>query len=564
MKKTIKLKKMALLCLTLIGWAGAAQAETVNVSTQAEFASAYKTAANATEGTETTIVMAAGNYDGTYIRWQQLEIPMVRKVTLQAADGAAVSLKIKVNSYEANRSGSLIFDGIKIIPSVPDFISMGNNTSNIGDIIFRNCEITSDGSFTRCLVIGGNAANTINSIQIDNCRIHDCGTGYNFIYSDHIVKSVSVTNSTLYNYGGESLFFAKNISTELAFNFTFCNNTVYQWANTSSSRRAFAAVGDKLSSSSTFTFKDNIICGYNGYTEGSTVTNDNFVLVQTQNGGTINILNNILLGFKNNDTTPNKDKTIWGTGNPVKTITNAWPYDGDLSTTFGFDKIPFADAANGDFTLDITNYPKLATCSSVGSLIGAPQHGKYVLTVSDAKAATLTLPFATTIPDGVEAYTLSYTSGDKATATPVATTLPAHTPVLINADGGSYTFTATGTVESEAVTTPQSGSLIGAYVLTNVPTDSYVLQNNNDKVGFYKVTSEAPQQINPFRAYLTAGSEARMLGIGFDGEITGISALQNDTERMADDRIFYDLQGRRVAQPSKGLYIVNGKKVMVK
>ena len=177
---------------------------------------------------------------------------------------------------------------------------------------------------------------------------------------------------------------------------------------------------------------------------------------------------------------------------------------------------------------------------------------------------TLTLPFATTIPDGVEAYTLSYTSGDKATATPVATTLPAHTPVLINADGGSYTFTATGTVESEAVTTPQSGSLIGAYVLTNVPTDSYVLQNNNDKVGFYKVTSEAPQQINPFRAYLTAGSEARMLGIGFDGEITGISALQNDTERMADDRIFYDLQGRRVAQPSKGLYIVNGKKVMVK
>lgn len=83
MKKPIKLKKMALLCLTLIGWAGAAQAETVNVSTQAEFASAYKTAANATDGTETTIVMAAGNYDGTDIRWQQLEIPMVRKVTLK-------------------------------------------------------------------------------------------------------------------------------------------------------------------------------------------------------------------------------------------------------------------------------------------------------------------------------------------------------------------------------------------------------------------------------------------------------------------------------------------------
>ena len=252
--------KAILLCLALIGWAGAAQAETVNVSNQEGFASAYTTAANATEGTETTIVMAAGNYDGTSIRQNQLEIPMVRKVTLQAADGAAVSLKIKVRSYEAARSGSLIFDGIKIIPTDTYFMDLGGNTSNIGDLIFRNCEITSDGSFNRCLIVGGNAANTINNIVIENCRIHDCGNSYNFIWSQHLVKSVSVTNSTLYNYGGESLFYARVKNQEFAFNFTFCNNTVYQWSNTSSSRRAFAAVGDNFSSSSTYTFKDNIIC----------------------------------------------------------------------------------------------------------------------------------------------------------------------------------------------------------------------------------------------------------------------------------------------------------------
>lgn len=95
MKKTIKLKKMALLCLTLIGWAGAAQAETVNVSTQAEFASAYTTAANATEGTETTIVMAAGDYTGTGIQWEQLEIPTVLTETLVVEQTSTTGMRSK-------------------------------------------------------------------------------------------------------------------------------------------------------------------------------------------------------------------------------------------------------------------------------------------------------------------------------------------------------------------------------------------------------------------------------------------------------------------------------------
>ncbi len=550
--------KAVLLCLALIGWAGAAQAETVNVSNQEEFKMAYTAAANATEGTETTIVMAAGDYIETDFDGKKLKFPEKHIVTLRAKDGAAVSLKIKVRNTVATACGSLIFDGVKIVPSDGNFMDLSGNTSNIGDLIFRNCEITSDGSFTLSLMIGGNSANTINSIVIENCRIHDCGTGWDFINPQHLVKSVSVTNSTLYNYGGGSLFNEGVDHQEFAFNFTFCNNTVYQWANTSS-RHAFAAVDDNFSSSSTYTFKDNIICGYQGYTEGSTVTNDKFVLVQTKNGGIINVLNNILLGFETDKT---KDNIIWGTGSPTKTITNAWPYDGDLNTTFGFTNIPFANASEGDFTLDITNYPMLATCSSTGSLIGAPQHGKYTLTVSTAKAATLTLPFETTIPDGVKAYTLTYTSGDNATATPVETTLRAHTPVLVNAEAGSYAFSATGTVESVVAGTPQSGALTGAYILTDVPTDSYVLQNQGGNVGFYKVAIETPQQINPFRAYLTAGSSAHMLNIDFGSETTGINKVKSSVPMVSGE--YYTLHGQRVVHPTKGLYIVNGKKVLVK
>ena len=46
-----------------------------------------------------------------------------------------------------------------------------------------------------------------------------------------------------------------------------------------------------------------------------------------------------------------------------------------------------------------------------------------------------------------------------------------------------------------------------------------------------------------------------------DGE-TGIGATLNDKGQK--DRIFYDLQGRKVSEPTRGLYIVNGKKVVVK
>jgi hypothetical protein len=57
-------------------------------------------------------------------------------------------------------------------------------------------------------------------------------------------------------------------------------------------------------------------------------------------------------------------------------------------------------------------------------------------------------------------------------------------------------------------------------------------------------------------------------GVGFDvmtGKIksaTGIHSIDNGQLTM--DKVYYDLSGRRVAQPSKGLYIINGKKVMVK
>ncbi len=68
-------------------------------------------------------------------------------------------------------------------------------------------------------------------------------------------------------------------------------------------------------------------------------------------------------------------------------------------------------------------------------------------------------------------------------------------------------------------------------------------------------------------AYLeiSGGSGAHapaFIGFGDDNGTTGIQTIDNG--KLTIDNVYYDLQGRRVAKPTKGLYIVNGKKVIIK
>jgi hypothetical protein len=58
---------------------------------------------------------------------------------------------------------------------------------------------------------------------------------------------------------------------------------------------------------------------------------------------------------------------------------------------------------------------------------------------------------------------------------------------------------------------------------------------------------------------LDVNAEARL---SIDFETTGIEKLTKDLSNVKG--AYYDLQGRKIAQPAKGLYIVNGRKVVVK
>lgn len=88
----------------------------------------------------------------------------------------------------------------------------------------------------------------------------------------------------------------------------------------------------------------------------------------------------------------------------------------------------------------------------------------------------------------------------------------------------------------------------------------YVLGKKNDNVGFYRWVGGA--SLASGRVYLapTASSAREYLSFLFDDETAGINNV-NDNHNVNDK--YYDLQGRHVEHPKRGLYLVNGKKVFI-
>lgn len=111
------------------------------------------------------------------------------------------------------------------------------------------------------------------------------------------------------------------------------------------------------------------------------------------------------------------------------------------------------------------------------------------------------------------------------------------------------------------------GSFIGTYQANTVVPDNSLFISSNKY--WY---STGLTKMKAFRAYFTLndvltdiGSANTRVLMSFDGDITGINDAThlNANERIMKDE-GYDLQGRKVENPSKGLYIINNKKVLVK
>ena len=177
--------------------------------------------------------------------------------------------------------------------------------------------------------------------------------------------------------------------------------------------------------------------------------------------------------------------------------------------------------------------------------------------VMAADYATIAAPVALNVPSGVTAYTVKV-DGEVAKLTELGKVIPAGVPAVIKGTtGASYEFT----FAPEGLTTNEN-DLQGVYVETEIPAETvaYVLAKGTQGVGFYLLSDE-DRTLAANKAYLVlpAGAENVKAFILNTGDLTGIESVATGAE--AEE--YYDLQGRRVTKPTKGIYVTkSGKKVI--
>ena len=187
--------------------------------------------------------------------------------------------------------------------------------------------------------------------------------------------------------------------------------------------------------------------------------------------------------------------------------------------------------------------------------------------ISAAEWATVCLPFNASIAtEGVTAYYVSVE--DKAvTKTAVEGAVPSGTGVLLNGAAGAVTFA----YEAEA-TAAEGNQLIGSLTdktFSEAGTTYYILANGNDGngggngIGFYWQSGTGGTSVTcaQYKAVLAVtSSTASSTGYRLDGTTMVEQLLNGSTEA-----VIYDITGRQLQSiTGRGIYIVNGKKVIVK
>ena len=190
-------------------------------------------------------------------------------------------------------------------------------------------------------------------------------------------------------------------------------------------------------------------------------------------------------------------------------------------------------------------------------------------TLSSYGIGTFYANAAMTIPEGITAYvatSLPEMEGTEGTITLTALTegiIPAKTGCVIRGAEGAYTFTKAATAGS-VITDNLLRGYAGteAYAEVALPTDgstNYVLTVMDGVAGFYRKVAGFKVYNN--KAYLNVPTNAKALRMRFV-DADGTTEIHDVMIEQSADNCIYDLTGRRVRYAGKGVYIVNGKKVM--
>lgn len=187
------------------------------------------------------------------------------------------------------------------------------------------------------------------------------------------------------------------------------------------------------------------------------------------------------------------------------------------------------------------------------------------LNESDGKHyATYYLPFAAKAPEGVKAYAGTVSNGSVKLTEYANGVIPANKGVLLVSDNAT---SATFTLANDADVTTIDNDLKGVNAVTELAgvdnSEQVRIFSTKDGVaGFYKPNSNITS-LAANKAYVMAPTAQGALALNFGGDVTGVNSV-SDNAAMPHNAVIYDLAGRRVSHAVKGVYVINGKKIIVK
>ena len=184
----------------------------------------------------------------------------------------------------------------------------------------------------------------------------------------------------------------------------------------------------------------------------------------------------------------------------------------------------------------------------------------YHRTSTTDKWETIALPFGVdNLPTDVELQEFSQVDDAGKVVFQPTNYIESNVPYLIRSNHvGELTFSATNATVSSTIDAPMAVGtpqyrFCGTTIRQNL-SDIFVL---NDEASAF-VSTNGQVQVNPFRAYFTA--PLSISSILIPESPTAISLVEKTED---ENQPIFDLQGRRVQNPSKGLYIINHKKVVL-
>lgn len=181
--------------------------------------------------------------------------------------------------------------------------------------------------------------------------------------------------------------------------------------------------------------------------------------------------------------------------------------------------------------------------------------------VSAVKFATYVPVINVVAPADVKVYTAKVNEAKSAvvlTEVPAGSVIAKGTPVLVGAEAGSYTFKASA---DEAETLGNNDLKAATADTKGDGSTIYALVEQDGKAVFAPLKEGVAVTLGHAYLVLPEASATRFYSIQFGGETTGINEVNAAAKA---DGAYYTLQGVKTSKAAKGVYIHNGKKVVIK